>query len=389
MKKGIIALIVIGLTGAVVFIGIRFLTVNTKTSVVDPRKYLGNLAHPAQIYTTSSSGQLYCPMNIELVAMDKLMLMDIADDPEYETIELQTFDDARGRGARVLLYPHKGPAASYFTDKKFETKESEHDTPYIAPDIKYHLAVTPSGLNASLKMLDHNGKSIEFQVTETGRKNWSKGFLAPIGDSEAITFEYFPFFFMKQMNFVLRSGTEIAIKIDGQKRTPKKLPIPANWEFVYLTRYTPAPVFACWNKPRKGQLHPLHPKGQSVYTEKNTTYELVHHNGHPEIHAMTGFDETHAVRIDFAPAIPDLVAINDGTDVEGRFCIGADGVVGIVAGTYRINRRGNIINMHIRPQEGWQPTPGALWVKRWIWKSTLEVATDETVSMESAWIREP
>ena len=225
MKQVVIVVIVIGLAGIAAFIGYRYFMVNTKDSVVNHQKYLGNLSNPAEIYTSPSTGLLYSPFNIAVAQMDKLMLIDIEDDPEYTAIELQTFDDTRGQAARVLLYHHTGPADSYYTNKAFAD-----ETSFLAPDMVYHFDVTASGLDASLRMQDHAGKLIEFRVKETSRKKWSKGFLAPIGGSDAVTFDHFPLYHMKGMNFVRRSGTEIAVKIGGEERKPKKFPIPANWE---------------------------------------------------------------------------------------------------------------------------------------------------------------
>ncbi|MDM7999525.1 MAG: hypothetical protein QUS33_05890, partial [Dehalococcoidia bacterium] len=60
--------------------------------------------------------------------IDKLMLLDIEDDPEYAAIELQTFNDTRGQAAIVLLYHHTGPADIYYTNKAFMEPELCHDT---------------------------------------------------------------------------------------------------------------------------------------------------------------------------------------------------------------------------------------------------------------------
>ena len=125
--------IVIGLAGIAAFIGYRYFMLNTKDSVVNHQKYLGNLSNPAEIYTSPSTGLLYSPFNIAVVQMDKLMLIDIEDDPEYTAIELQTFDDTRGQAARVLLYHHTGPADSYYTNQAFAVPDSGHDTSFLAP----------------------------------------------------------------------------------------------------------------------------------------------------------------------------------------------------------------------------------------------------------------
>lgn len=384
----ITTIIVTLLSVLTVFIGNRFLMLNPKDSIVDYRQYLGNRGNPAEIYATPSDGLVYSPMNIEVLPMDALMLIDIADDPEYACIEMQTFDDARGRGARVLLYHHDGPADSYYTSKAFEIKESLHDESFIDPDMQYHLAVTCSGLKASLRIRDKNEKPVEFKIEETLRRKWSKGFLAPIGASDAITFQYFPFYHMKDMNFVRRSGSEITVRIDGETRTPKKLPIPVDLELAYFSRYTSAPIIACWNRPHRGGLRPLRPKGRTAYQGEKTVYKLVENDGHYEIRRMLAFNERHRVSIDFSPPIPDLVSLRSSTVLTGRFCANADGVLGIVAGTYHVRRQGNGIDMEIRPQGGWQPIPGPSWVRTWIWKSAINVGSNHTVSMKSGWVRE-
>ena len=315
------------------------------------------------------------------------MLVDVEDDPEYASIELQTFDDTRGQGARVLLYRHDGPAESYYTDKAFVIQESVHDTFFLAPEMAYRFDVTASGLDASLRMQDHAGKTIEFRVKEAPRKRWSKGFLAPIGGSDAVTFDYFPLYHMKEMNFVPRSDSEIAIHIGGEERQPKKLPIPADWEFVYLSRYTAAPIIGCWNTPHDGELPPLQPEQHLMYQDGQTRYELVNNAGHYEIRKMVAFNDKHEVRFDFSPPIPDLPGLKDGIELRGRFSAGADGTLGIVAGAYYIARQGNVIDVEIQPQKAWQPIPGTLWVITWIWKGRITVGSDHTVSMKSTWIR--
>lgn len=272
MKRVIIALVAIAFVCAAAFAGYRYFTLNTKDSAVSHQKYLGNYSNPTEIYSRPSAGLLYSPFNVAVARIDKLMLIDIEDDPEYTSIELQTFGDTRGQAARVLLYHHTGPADSYYSNRAFAVPDSGQETSFLVPDMAYHFDVTPSGLDASLRMKDHAGKLIQFRVRETSRRKWSKGFLAPIGGSDAVQFDHFPFYHMKGMNFVRRSGTDIAIKIGGEDRKPKKLPIPANWEWVYLSRYSAAPIIGCWNTPHNGTLTPLQPGQQTMYKTQQTRY---------------------------------------------------------------------------------------------------------------------
>lgn len=386
MKPIIIGLIVIGLIGVAAFIASRYLLINTKDSVVNQKRYLGNHSNPANIYDQPATGKFYSPLNADVAHMDKLLLVDIEDDPEYSSIELQIFDDARGQGARVLLYHQVGPADSYWSSEAF-VDEAETNSNYIVPDMEYSLSITKSAVTASLKMQDKEGKSIEFNLKEAPRKNWAKGFLAPIGGGSAITFDYFPFFHMKDMNFVLRPGTKLVIKIGGEPRTPVQIPIPVNWEMVYLSRYTASPIIGRWNRPYDGELPALQPEPQLTYQDGQTRYELVDNAGHYEIRKMAGFDDKHEVSFEFSPPIPDLPALKDGAEINGRFSAGADEILGIVAGVYHIKRQGQVIEMEILPLEGWQPNPGSIWVKTWTWKGVITVGAGDNVSLKSEWTR--
>jgi hypothetical protein len=379
-------LFVIGLVTVIAFIASRYLLINTKDSVVNHQRYLGNHSNPADIYGHPSTGLLYSPLNIEVTPMDKLILIDIADDPEYGSIELQIFDDRRGQGARVLLYRKDGPADFYYTSQVF-AEPAESNTAVIIPDMQYRLDVTTFGLDAGLKMKDREGKSIEFQLKESSIKKEAKGFLAPVGGGTAITFDYFPFFHMKGMKFVRRSGSKITISIDGEHRTPQEIPIPVNWEFVYLSRYSTDPIIGCWNRTYDGELFPMRPEQQSTYQDEQALYELVNNVGHYEIHRMIGFSDGHNVSLEFSPPIPNLPNLRDGINLSGHFSAGADEVLGIGAGEYYIERHGDTIEMKILPLKGWQPMPGKIWVKTWIWQSTITIDINNTVCMKSEWIR--
>jgi hypothetical protein len=73
--------------------------------------------------------------------------------------------------------------------------------------------------------------------------------------------------------------------------------------------------------------------------------------------------------------------------VEGRCSAGADETQGIVAGTYHITRKESTIQMEVRPQKAWQPTPGPLWVTTWVWHATLSFVAEHDVSIRAKWSR--
>lgn len=364
----------------------RYVLIGTKASVVDPRRYLGHRENDAGLYGRPGTGVFYSPLNARVASMDKLLLVDFGGDPVYASIELQTFDDARGRAARVLMYPHRGPAEYYYSDPAF-VDPAETSRNFVDPDMRYAFEVTASGLDASLSMRDKDGTSVAFALKETHHKKWARGFLAPVGGSRAVIFDHFPLYHMKNMNFMPRRGAAPVVTVGGERRTPATLPVPLDRQMVYLTRYTDSPIIGQWNRPYRGELQALRPDRPSVCEDGATTYELADNAGHLEIRGMTSRGDRHAVSFEFSPPIPDLPAMKDGAEVAGRFAAGADEVRGIVAGTYRVLRRGPAVEMEIRPLKGWQPFPGALWVRAWTWKGTITIDTEGRVFLDAAWSR--
>src|ERR1035437_8844107 len=81
---------------------------STKQNSVDQVKYLGTKINSSDIYINKQSSSFYSPLNINIDPMDKLMLIDFDGDSIYETIELQVYNDKRGKGATVILYKKNG-----------------------------------------------------------------------------------------------------------------------------------------------------------------------------------------------------------------------------------------------------------------------------------------
>jgi hypothetical protein len=382
----VIALLGVAVAGIVVAAVSRYVFINTKASIVDPGSYLGQRSNAADIYGRPGGGKFYSPLNANLAPMDKLLLVSFEGDPQYEAIELQTFDDRRGRAARVLMYHHQGPADYYYSDAAF-IDPSETNRNLIVPDMQYAFTVKASGLDAALRFRDKDGKSIEFTLKETSHARWAGGFLAPVGGSTAIVFDHFPFYHMKRMNFMPRRGAAPVVRIGGELRTPATLPVPVDWEMVYLARYTDAPIIGQWNRPYDGELPALQPTQQATCQDGQPSYALVDNHGHSELRRMISCGGRHTISFEFSPPIPDLPALKTGADVSGRFAAGADDVPGIVAGTYHVVRRPQAVEMEILPLEGWQPFPGTIWVRTWAWKGLITTNADGRVHLKSGWTR--
>lgn len=364
-----------------------YISIKTKTRSVNPAKYLGKRANPSSIYNSSGRGFFHSPFTLSLEAMDRLLLVDIDDDTEYATIELQVFDDEKGRGAVVLLYRKNGEIDTCYTSglNREVYQHSSKGYAYSSDNIAYRFDVTEMGLDASLDLEDRDGKKMTFTIQENQPAKKTFDILAPAG-AMIDDFAGFPFFYMKRTAFVERAGTHIHVEIDGTQRKPASIPIAINGAFVYLARYCTEPIVGTWNEAFTGLLEPISP-GQA--DSSGQTYQLVENNGHHEIARVIRPGHGHTISLTFSPPIPELACLRDGVIIEGRFTAGADDTDGIVAGRYSLHHAGVGTQLVMQPAKGWQPMPGRPWVRSYRWQANVESDSQGKMTIKSAWARNP
>jgi hypothetical protein len=321
-------------------------------------------------------------MNIQ--PMEKLMLVDFEGDSLYETIELQVFDDIRGKGAAVILYGKNGKNDFFCTDSAFANRTLFNGHICENKGIIYSLNVTNSGLNAYVSLKDNLGRDIEVKVIENNNNDVPRSFLAPIG-GVIKNFTFLPMFYMENFNFVKRSGTTLSVKIDNKNFKPKKIPILMNGSFVYLARYSNKPVICCINDRFEGELEPLIPSQEQYLKDGNYTYDLKNNNGHFEINKLNYTDSNSYASVSFSPAIPDIYNLKDNVKISGNFSIEVDSITGIIAGKYQLEKTGENIEMSMNPLKAYSPMTGPLWVLSYKWTANISKNSDTTLLMKSHW----
>jgi hypothetical protein len=153
----------------------------TKPYSVNQEKYLGLKTNSSDIYINKQSSSFYSPFNININPMDRLMLIDFEGDSLYETIELQIYNDFRGKGATVILYGKNGENDVYYTDSVFVNSRLFKGHIYENKEIKYFLNVSKNSLDADVKLKDKFGRNISAIIKEGQNTNNPTSFLAPIG----------------------------------------------------------------------------------------------------------------------------------------------------------------------------------------------------------------
>jgi len=359
---------------------------NTKEFSVDQKKYLGNNKNLSSIYASKATDRFYSPFNIIIKPMEKLLLVDFEGHSKYATIELQMYDDNRGKGATIIVYHKDGKNEVYYSDIKFADKNLFKGNLFENKKMKYAIDLTHKGLHANLDFNDRHGKKISVKIKENRSKNKLVSMLAPIG-GVLKTFTYFPFFYMKEFNFVKRSKTDIAIVIDNVKMNPKNIPIFVNGELVYLSRYAIKPIIAEINNDFSGQLKPLILKETKKFKSHDLHYSFTENQGHKELKKILCLSYGKEAGILFSPPIPDIVHLKDNIVVKGRFSIESKKIKGIVSGEYTIirNKKGALFNL--KPINAYSPMSGEIWVNAYNWNATLLFQNSKVVKINSKWIK--
>jgi hypothetical protein len=370
--------------------------VELRASVVKPAEYLASQPSPGTVYAGSGSPGVVVPFAMTFPSMDALMLFAFEDDPRYRDVELQIMSHEGQRLPRVILYRQDGggevhvpPHAPAWLKAMERTDHVLNQVRFLEAEIDYRFEVRPEGLAASLRMHRADGLLVAFQVDERSQERLRASIIAPVGaDTQHPTF--FPFFFVKSLALVPRGHAEVDVQIDGQHRKPGTLTRLVKGPASYLIRYSQSPLIGRWNEDTTAGLvvHPVSP-GTNSLREGESEVELAWNAGHAEISSLTWHRGAGDVRFRFGPAWPDVLAMKPGAVVAGRFSVDVSDDAGVLAGEYRVERRGNAVHIQIHPTEVCQPPviKGGPWVAHYEWNAVMESSPEGSVNLQAAWKR--
>lgn len=364
---------------------------------------------PNAIYQSPRAGPFYTPFNLRIEPMERLMLVNIEQDPDsvYIGFEPQLFDDPHtGSGMLVIAYRADGRVDVYhqpglrMDDKDYGIvgKGLAHMAERRMDDARFDLSATGADLYVAFD--DIEGRPIEVLIREDGRRETKPfGLLAPLGYGTAEP-PYMPVFLLHDFYFVRRAGTEARVLIDGRRHRVDRLPLPLDGRRMLFTRYSPDLLLAGWNVTHDGPLDPL-PGDADRVVHQGVTYELTDNAGHREIVRMRGGDGRREVAIDFSPAFPDIRGLREGAAAEGRFVITGDPSTGAITGDYRVERRGAEVFLTVHPSGGWTPNERRLmlrfiysrvdafknWPKDYLWEARVALEEGADPVMQAGWRR--
>ena len=119
---------------------------------------------------------------------------------------------------------------------------------------------------------------------------------------------------------------------------------------------------------------------------------------------MQSSRNNHTFTAEFHPPFPELYSIADKASHSGECILSTDASAGLVKGTYKASRSGNMVEVTMNPDGGWEPKPKTLflkflfsvakifrqWPKTYLWTAQIKLSDgdgDARPFMESKWTR--
>jgi len=358
------------------------------------------------IYNRKSDGFLYSPFGISIDDMKKLILINFEKDPDelYNTFELQESIDRNGVSRLLVIAYGNGFSDIYHQPLfPFASQKSvlNNSTFFERTMESAKFEIKSDTLEIYFNFQDKKGREINVSLVET-RLNCKKPFflLAPIGANSKNP-DSFPIYSLYNMSFTKQKHTDIIIEINSKTHRPDSFIFPFEWCKSYFTRYSADVFNVDWNKNHMGPLSKITICNKGIISGNGVTYELIKNDDHPEIKVISAANSEHKVKIEFMPAIPDIVCLSDGTNIDGEFSITTDNSSGSIQGIYNIKKVGIETDIAINPSKGWYPNQNRLimkilffvisifkkWPKSYIWKAKIWSQPSDQVIMNSYWKR--
>jgi hypothetical protein len=330
-----------------------------------------------------------------------MVLLDFEQDATYTGLEVQRLadPDGMGEGTVVLMARRDGRTDVYF-EPHLQLDPAGYGWvaqglagwyPTAMPASEFE--VTADGLQLTVQLELCDGRSFDLRVHER-RPGAGRRFtlLAPVGHASANP-TFLPVFWLPNMAFVRRKGTNVDLRIGGDRRPLTRAPVP--WK---RARYCAAPALGFWNEEHAGAAVVL-PRAPGEHRVPGGTASLVEHDGQVAVRTLTARCGTRWLAVVHDPPVCELDTLADGAVHTGRVTVTVDDAE-LFGGCYRIRRIGDRVDLAVDVTRPWQPrdqsTIGAVmfrvlvffrtWPTTYRWRGSVDLAPDVPV-LTSRWER--
>lgn len=338
--------------------------------------------------------QVMLPIRVSIDPMEKLLVATFKDDPEFEGIEPQVFDDAvNGKGMRVLRYRKDGRVDVYWqpgirVDRStFVVGAGIGDFAETTIELA-RFEITDRGVDLHVAFTDAQGRKIELRIRGDAPGRHGFPLLAPVGADIEKPLRLF-LVYMPDINLVRRAGSLVEGRIGNRVLRPASLPILLHGRRVWFIRYVARPVIGTLNPPMSRPLIFELPVPGSVEVDGMTVVA----DGDGSVTRISAGQEPRRVEVEFLPGFPNLLGLPGGGSAAGRWSIRIAGTP-ITGGSYRASREGGRVAVELDVTEHWKPSGLPLsmdiftrvvrmfrtWPSTYRWRGAVELGATPTMS---------
>ena len=336
-----------------------------------------------------------CPFDLTIEPIARFLNCELVDDPVYDGLELQWFDDQQhGTGLLAFLQRKADRRVDFYADPALDLDPATFEigggigswtvTTFDAA----RLEVAHDGVVADVAFTDRDGRPIEIRIDDRdGRPRRPGTLLAPVGDGIDAPVSLL-LVHLHGFDLVRRGDRPPVIRLDGRQPSTGALPGRA-LHGRELIKYA-APLDAIMlNRARDGEV----PMVDSAGADPRIRFEA------GRIAALTAGEGHHRIRLELRPSFPDVAALADGQRVDGAWRILPTELPPLTGGTWTVARAGDRVTVEMEVTERWHPGP-LPWLmrtvttvvpvfKRWptTYRWTATVMLDERPTMRSQWER--
>ncbi len=351
----------------------------------------------------SDADELLVPITLELSPIRRLLIIDLADDPTYRTLEPQVLGGPGGDELVLLVYRHDGHVELY-APSGHTVDPSGYDGLgkgllgiHQAPFELARFDVTDDGLQLDLALAASNGRRFDLRLREhlTGPRDRFP-VLAPVGG----TFDapaFFPFLWLPGLSFVPVRGTEVDVRVDGQSRSVPRLPLPIGGRRCLMARYDPD-VLVCQLNPDSVRV-PTRVPAQVADGSRAPGVDVVAVDDGYGIAAVRVARGGHTCAALLDPPLPDLRSLPVPTRRSGAILLQADDTTEL-RGRYEFTRVDDRVDLAIEGFGPWRtrlrrPLLALLfrlpifrrWPTTYRCQATLDLAAIPEEHLTSRWAR--
>jgi hypothetical protein len=296
--------------------------------------------------------QVLCPFGLQMWDVDRMLNFEITDDPDYEGLELQAFDDpVHGRGLIVLLKRRQDGRFDIYRqpglvlDTALAQVGGELGEWRQASIEPARFEIHRDGIDVDVRLTDLAGREIRVRIDDRdGRRRHPGTLLAPVGS----TIEHpvsLPLFLMGGCDLVRRAGPVFDLRIGGREVATGRL--PGGWVHRRrLVKYTADPTVVVCNPAADGPVATVDPR---------TPGDVRFDGASNRIEGLQARTAGHRAVLALQPALPDIARLQPGAVATGAWRLAIDTTPAVVGGTWTVERRPGQADLVLDVTRGWTP----------------------------------